>query len=193
MAIVGFADVEGVALYNAAALFEPGKLPHLYRKTHLPFLGYDNFVRAGDSLPVFDTRIGRIGILICYDLRPPEPSRVLALKGAELIILPTNWPEGAEMAADHMAATRAAENKVFYAACNRCGTENGFTFIGKSGIYGLAGQTLAKAGPGEEVIIAEMDLNLARNKRNVVIPGKYELAVFESRRPELYREISREP
>ncbi len=192
-AVVGFADAEGASLYNAAAFFEPNEPTRLYRKTHLPFLGYDNYVRPGDSLPVLDTRLGKIGILVCFDLRPPEPSRVLALKGAELIVLPTNWPEGADFAPDHMAACRAAENKVFFATCNRVGAEGGFRFIGKSGIYGLGGQTLARAGDGEEVIQADIDLNLARNKRNVTIPGKYETTVFESRRPELYREIEREP
>jgi predicted amidohydrolase len=189
LAIVGFAEREGDLVYNSAALFEPGVAPRIYRKSHLPELGLDKFVEAGDTLPVFDTALGRIGVLICFDLRVPEASRVLTLKGAELIALPTNWPEGAETSAEHVAIARAAENRVFMATCNRVGEENGFRFIGKSKIVSPSGQVVAAAGSGEEVIFANLDLAEARNKRNVMIPGKYETAVIDCRRPELYEEL----
>jgi 5-aminopentanamidase len=190
-AVAGSACRNGGRIYNAAFLFEPTGKTRLYAKTHLPELGLDKFVAAGDELPVFDTAIGRIGIAVCFDLRPPEPIRVLALKGAELIVLPTNWPEGAEFAPAHMAAVRANENRVFLAACNRVGTENGFRFIGQSGIWDVAGKCLASAGDGEETIFADVDLAAAREKRVRVIPGKYETTVFESRRPELYGELTK--
>jgi predicted amidohydrolase len=185
--VVGFAEAatDGT-IYNAAALFEAGAGPRIYRKTHLPELGLDKFVGLGDQLPVFDTRHGKIGILICFDLRPPEPSRVLALAGAELIVLPTNWPRGAEVSAHHVAITRAAENRVFFATCNRVGEENGFQFIGGSKIIGPSGHVLAAAGEGEEIIMADVNLAEATIKRSVMIPGKYETTVFDSRRPELY-------
>lgn len=187
LAVVGFAELcpDG-KVANAAALVEPGKPVRIYRKTHLPFLGLDRFVEPGQELEVFETAIGRIGILICYDQRPPEPARVLALRGADLIVLPTNWPVGAETSATIVAPTRAAENRVFYAACNRTGTEHGFDFIGHSGIYDVVGKTLAKAGVEEAVLIADLDFAEARNKRTVNIPGEYEMAIFDSRRPELY-------
>jgi predicted amidohydrolase len=188
-AVFGFAGSDEAGLYNGAILVEPSGRMRLFRKVHLPELGLDKFVAPGNDLPVFDTELGRIGILVCFDLRVPEAARVLALRGADLIVLPTNWPEGADFAADFMAPVRAAENKVFLAASNRVGTEGGFRFIGKSGIFGVGGQTLAKAGDGEEVLEAELDLSLARNKRNVVIPGRYESTVFGSRRPDLYGPI----
>jgi len=191
--VLGFAGKNDAGLFNAAALIEPSGAVRLYAKTHLPELGLDIFVVPGSELRAFDTGIGRIGIVVCFDLRPPEPIRVLALQGAELIVLPTNWPEGADFAPAHMAAVRANENRVFLAACNRVGTENGFRFIGKSGIWDVAGKCLASAGDGEEVLVADLDLAQAREKRVRVIPGRYESTTFDSRRPELYGEIVRSP
>jgi len=187
---VGFAERSGHQVFNTAALFEPGKEVRYYRKVHLPELGLDKFVIPGDDLPVFDTAFGRLGILICFDLRVPEAARVLALKGVELIVLPTNWPEGAEASAEHLVIARAAENRVFLVACNRVGEENGFRFIGRSKIVAPSGQVIAAAGTGEEVIVADIDLADARVKRNVIIPGKFETTVFDCRRPELYGEIA---
>lgn len=188
--VVGYAVADDGELYNEVALMEPGVRDRYYRKSHLPELGYDKFVVAGDELAVFDTRHGRIGLLICFDLRPPEAARVLALKGAELIILPTNWPNGAQVSAEHVSIARASENRVFIATCDRVGTENGFSFIGLSKIIAPNGKVLAEAGSDEEIIVADIDLAEARIKRNVVIPGKYEMTVFDSRRPELYGVLS---
>jgi predicted amidohydrolase len=190
-AVVGFAEqgIEG-ELFNAAAIFEPGQPARYYRKTHLPFLGYDRFANPGDELEIFETRWGKIGVLICFDLRPPEAARTLALKGAELIVLPTNWPVGAEVSADHVSIARAAENKVFFATCDRVGYENGTHFIGRSKIIHTSGRVLASAGDAEEILIADIDLAEARNKRIVNIPGEYEMEVFGSRQPSLYRQIT---
>jgi len=190
LAVVGYAESEGEKLYNAAVLLEPNSAPRTYRKTHLPELGLDKFVLAGEALPVFETRLGKIGILICFDLRPPEAARVLALAGAELIVLPTNWPLGAEVSAAHIAISRAAENRVFVATCNRVGDEHGFTFIGQSKIVDVTGKVLAAAGSIEETIIADIDLSAARQKRTIAIPGKYETEVFASRNPGLYESLA---
>ena len=189
IAIFGFSEFTGGEYYNTAALLQPNKEPEYYRKTHLPELGYDRFVTVGRELPVFETKFGRIGILICFDVRFPEASRVLALKGADAIFLPTNWPNGAEISAEVLAVARAAENKVFMITCNRVGTEKGFKFIGRSKIIDPMGQVLASAGSGEEFIVADINFELSRNKRNVTIPGKHETTVFESRRTELYGPI----
>ncbi|MCW5942539.1 MAG: carbon-nitrogen hydrolase family protein [Fimbriimonadaceae bacterium] len=186
LAVVGFAEIEGDALYNSAVLFEPGRDPRYYRKTHLPELGYDHHVTIGDRLEVLDTRLGRIGILICFDIRPPEAMRVLALQGAELVVLPTNWPEGAQAAAELFGPVRAAESRVWYAACDRVGTENGVTFIGMSQIVTPDGVRLGMLGAEPGVLVADIDLADARRKRVTRVAGKYEHTVFASRRPELY-------
>lgn len=184
--VMGMARKDGDKLWNSAILLEPGQAARVYDKTHLPLLGFDRHVEPGGSIPVFETRIGRIGIGVCFDVRSPEFCRVLMLKGADILALPTNWPNGGSASADIVAPARAAENRIFVAACNRVGEENGFRFIGKSGIYNPLGQTLAKAGDQEEWIMADLDFAESRLKRTIVIPGVYETTVIESRRPELY-------
>ncbi len=185
--VVGFAES---GLYNTAALFDTDREPVYYRKTHLPELGYDKFASTGDALDVFETSVGRVGILICFDVRHPEAARTLGLKGADIIALPTNWPTGADISADNLCIARAVENKVFVITANRIGTEIGYSFIGKSKIIAPSGQVLDQAtGNEEKTLIADLDLSIARNKRNVTVPGKHETTILESRRPELYGQI----
>ena len=185
--IVGFAEK---GLYNTAVLFDSDAAPLIYRKTHIPELGYDKFANTGDSLDVFETSVGRIGSLICFDVRHPEAARSLGLRGADIIALPTNWPTGADISADNLCIARAVENKVFVITANRVGSENGYAFIGKSKIIAPSGQVLDGAHGNEEaVLVAELDLSIARNKRNVTVPGKHETTILESRRPELYGQI----
>ena len=81
------------------------------------------------------TRAGlKVGMHICYDGGFPETARVLTLLGADLLVLPTNWPTHSECAAEHMIPTRAMENTVYVMAVNRVGEESGFRFIGRSSI-----------------------------------------------------------
>lgn len=188
-AVVGFAGSDGQKLYNGAILFEPNGRMRRYVKTHLPELGFDKYVVRGSRLPVFDTALGRIGILICYDIRFPEAARVLGLERADIIAVPTNWPEGAEVSPHYMAPARAAENRLFVVTCNRVGVENGFRFIGKSAIHDITGLATASAGNEEAVLVADIDIVRARNKRTVVIPGKYETDTFATRYPEIYGRI----
>jgi len=188
--VFGLAGAVDGKRYNLAFLVEPTGAVHRYAKAHLPELGFDNFVTPGPDLPVFDTAIGKIGMLICFDIRMPEAMRVMMLQGAEIIALPTNWPTGAEISAQVIAPARAAENRVFLATCNRVGDENGFHFIGQSGIFGLKGEPLAQAGTGEEIIFADINPADAQIKRTITVPGKHETTVVEARRPELYRDLT---
>jgi predicted amidohydrolase len=124
---------------------------------------------------------------ICYDGAFPEPSRAMALDGADLIVLPTNWPPGAECTAEFVINTRAMENNVYYMAVNRVGVERGFRFIGKSKICGPNGDVLALANHEDETILyAEIDPAKARRKRIIRVPGKHEIDRFADRRPEMY-------
>lgn len=192
--VFGFIGESGGELFNGAMVMAPKRRPYLYKKSHLPELGVDKFVKPGRELGVIEIpgRDGpiKLGVLVCYDCRFPEPCRVLALEGADLIALPTNWPQGAEISANHVGIVRASENRVYFASCNRVGTEHGFSFIGQSKIIDPVGKVLAAAGGGEETLIAEIDPARAREKRTVNIPGKYELDIMGVRQPDLYRRIT---
>lgn len=178
-------------LYNSAALIGPDGLIARYRKTHLPFLGVDRYLAAGDTLPgPFETPVGRLGLLICYDLRFPEPSRVLAMSGAQVILLPTAWPSAATLYPDFMAQSRASENSIFLVAANRVGEERGTRYLGRSVIVGPDGEMLAEAdAESEEILCAEIDPDRSDLKQRIFVPGEYELYLFDDRRPELYRPI----
>lgn len=186
--IVGFAGVSGDHIYNGALLIEPNGTVSQYVKTHLPDLGLDRFVTPGDDLPVFETEIGRIGILICFDLRPPEPSRVMALKGADIICLPTNWPLGAT---GYLSlGVRSSENRVFFAASNRIGSERGYEFQGNSAIYDPSGKPLSALETEDDIVIAVCDFSQARQKTVHVPASGYDFTIFKSRRPELYEVLT---
>jgi predicted amidohydrolase len=175
-------------LFNACALVGPAGPPATYRKIHLPFLGVDRFATPGDRpFAVHDLGGLRVGMTICYDGSFPESSRVLTLLGADLVLLPTNWPTGAQTTVCYAVQVRAFENRIYYAAVNRVGEERGFRFIGQSRLVDCAGELLAAAGPdGEEIVLASIDPERARAKRIVKIPGQYELDRIAHRRPEMY-------
>ncbi|MEP0767019.1 MAG: carbon-nitrogen hydrolase family protein [Fimbriimonadia bacterium] len=186
-AAIGFTERGDPGLFNSAALLGPDGLLGVYRKTHLPWIGLDRFADKGSALPVFDTPFGRFGILICYDLRFPEAGVSLALRGADAILVPTNWPEGAESSPHFLAPARANENRLYVIASNRVGEEAGFRFIGKSGIWGFDGKPIAFADHADETILtATIDPEKARQKRVIVKPGEFESEPLADRRPELY-------
>lgn len=189
--VFGLLERDGDSIYNACVLVSPAGLLGAYRKIHLPYLGIDRFATPGDRpFAVHDWQGVRVGLNICYDSGFPESSRVMALAGADLIVLPTNWPRGAETLAEHAIPTRALENNVFYLAVNRAGEERGFGFIGRSQLCGLDGTVLAKTeGTGEESFTYEVDLALARNKRIVRVPGLHVIDRVADRRPEMYDPI----
>lgn len=182
-------DSPGI-VYNSAVLVGPGGLVGVYRKAHLPLLGVDRFTTPGDTeFPVWETSIGRVGIAICYDLRFPEAMRALALAGADIVALPTNWPDGSQNAPQFVTRTRALENRVFVLACNRCGEESGFWFFGHSQITDPRGNVLAEAEADEAICYAEIEPAEARQKRIVLRPGEFELDTVGDRRPDLYRRL----
>jgi len=179
--------------YNAAVLVGPEGLIGKYRKNHLPFLGVDRFIDAGNEpLQVYKTPIGNIGINICYDCTFPESARIMALLGADIIALPTNWPEGREKIINYVVNTRAYENRVHLVAADRVGNERGARFLGRSKIVSASGDTLVEAsGDNEETIYAEVSLAEARQKHIVIKAGEFEVDLIHDRRPELYGELTK--
>lgn len=190
-AIFGMIEVDGDSVYNAAVLTGPQGVVGSYRKVHLPYLGVDMHVAYGDRpFAVHDIGGLRVGINICYDSAFPEATRTLALLGADLIALPTNWPPGAECVAAHVLNTRAMENAVYFAAANRVGSERGFDFIGRSRICATKGETLAASEDTSETILyAEIDPELSRSKTAVREPGRHAIDRMADRRPEMYGQL----
>jgi predicted amidohydrolase len=161
--VTGFCERQGDDLYNSAAIVSARGLEGLYRKLHL-FMNEGDFFVSGDrGLPVFDRPYGRIGMQICFDWSFPEPWRVLALAGAEIVAHPANFvlPGKAQRA----IPVHAMLNRIFVANANRVGSEGELTFTGQSLIAGLDGELLAEATPTEPgVVAAEIDPSAARNK-----------------------------
>ena len=203
--VAGSLESSGNELFNVALCVSPAGLSACYRKTHLPHLGVDHFTSPGgadwnpkdadsrDPYPVFEVDGVRVGVLICYDASFPEASRILTLKGADLIVLPTNWPPGAEPTADYVINARASENKVYYISVNRIGHERGFDFIGKSKICDVHGNTLEFADhQKEQMLSAEIDEREARDKRIQRTAGHW-VDRLADRRPELYGRVCETP
>ena len=164
--IYGFEERgEDGAIHNSANLVAPTGLVGTYRKLHLGIpLETDRFT-PGDALPVFTTELGPIGISICYDFyNNPELSRVLALKGARLLVNPTGRSD-LPRAREHLAQAtmvRAHENLVAAVSANRVGSSHGPpTWAGGSAIatarYPGFPELLAQAGADEELVAAEVD------------------------------------
>jgi predicted amidohydrolase len=191
-AIFGMLEEEGPRIFNTCVLVGPDGLVGAYRKIHLPHLGVDMFTTPGDRpFAVHQAGPMRIGMHICYDGAFPEAARVMALDGADLIVLPTNWPPGARCTADFLTNCRAMENHVYYAAVDRIGVEREFTFIGQSRICEPGGSTIAEAPHDQPAVLyAEVDVDIPRNKHLVRVPGKHEIDRFADRRPEMYGPIT---
>ncbi len=187
-AIIGMLEADGDRIFNAAVLIGPKGVGGLYRKVHLPYLGIDMFTSYGDRpFTVHDVAGLRVGMNICYDAAFPEAARCLALLGADLIALPTNWPPGAECTAECTIRSRAMENAVYYAAINRVGDERGFHFIGMSSICAPNGDVLAVShGTDEQILYAEIDPARSRRKHIIRVPDKHEIDRIADRRPEMY-------
>jgi len=175
-------------LYNSAALVDASGTRAVYRKAHLWDSEKLVFTPGDAALPTVDTEVGRVAVMVCYDLEFPEWTRLAALDGADLIAAPVNWPgyswpEGERPAEVVKAQAAAAANGVFVAVADRCRTERGVSWISGSLIaspegYMLAGPVLADR---PAVLTAACDLPRARDKH---VSGRNDL--LADRRPELY-------
>jgi len=166
--VAGIYERVGPVIYNTAVLIgRKGELVGTYRKTHLPREEVEGGLTPGDSYPLFQTDFGKIGLLICWDLQFPEPWRALALKGAEVILLPI-WG-GSEV----LAQARAIENHVFLVTSS---------YDMKTFIVDPAGKVLAEANKKQPVAVAELYLD-----RKIVQPwlGDMKTRTWKERRPDI--------
>ena len=192
----GLIEEEKDKLYNTSVLIGPQGLIGSYRKLHL-FHEEKLFFEPGNlGLPVFDLPFGRVGMLLCYDLRFFEAGRILMLKGADLICVPTNWlvlfdrqgfDERGYAMQNYASMVMANTNSIFLACANRVGTERGTTFFGRSMIVGPSGWPLeGPAGEKEEkILLARINLSDARTGKT---KSKYN-DVVRDRRHDVYGEM----
>jgi len=154
-------------LYNSAVLLGPDGHIGTYRKVHQP--GDEVHVYyPGEGFPVFDTAIGKIGLLICYDKMFPESTRELALQGAEILVMPTAWPlskVGADPMTDSMGkyydlldSVRAFENQCWFISSDLSGIHGEHEFYGHSRIVSPDGMSVAECGFEEGMVVAELDI-----------------------------------
>jgi predicted amidohydrolase len=186
----GFAERGDDGLvYNSAAVVDQTGVIGVYRKVHLWDREKLWFAPGGEPPRVFDTPAGRIGVLVCYDLEFPEMPRMLALAGAELICVPTNWPYVERPESERppevtigMGAARV--NRVFIACCDRTGTERGQSWTAGTSIMNEQGWVLdcqTGAGPAS----ATVDLARSHDKTYTELAD-----ALADRRPELYGAVA---
>ena len=160
LVIVGsMPEPHGDKVFNTAYVVDNGRWPGIYRKLHLfSLLGEDKAFDSGDSWLLAETSIGKIGVIICYDLRFPELSRRLALEGAQVICVPAQWPKPRQEHWRTLLRARAIENQLFVVASNACGLIGKLDFFGMSMIIDPKGEVLAEAGEAECEIVAPLDM-----------------------------------
>lgn len=199
--VLPFGERTNTGMYNAALVTNAqGDIIGIYRKTHIPAYfpnkqaggtgSYEKFYfTPGGDLPVFDVDGVKIGVQICNDRLYPEGSRVLALRGAEIISMPIAYsvysdPEHRNSIWELAIRSRAFENGVFVVAANRVGLEGVRQHLGRSMIVHPNGAIIAEASnETEELLVQEIDLD-------AVSAARKKFPWWRDRRPELYRPIS---
>lgn len=190
--VVGFCESDGTQRYNAAAALTGDGVLAVYRKVHQP-LGESLFYAAGDGFAAFDSPIGRMGLLICYDKAFPEAGRALALDGAEIVACVSAWPASRTASAGNLAEdrwtqrfnlfdqARALENQIVWVAANQTGTFGSLRFVANAKVVGPGGDVLATTGTGSGLAIAAVDLE------ETVTTARRAMFHLGDRRPDLYR------
>jgi len=178
--VLGMPEMDPVTglFYNSAALIGPRGVMGCHRKSH-PYISEPKWAAAGDAgHQVFDTPLGRIGILICMDIHFIETARLLALQDADIICHVSNWL--AERTPAPYWISRAMENSCYLLESNRWGLERGVQFSGGSCIIEPDGTLAAVVDSGDGIAQATIDIRRSRQRRVLGQP------VFKQRRPDLY-------
>lgn len=194
--VFGFIEHEECCFYNSAAVVGPFGLAGIYRKLHL-FYEEKLFFEPGNlGLPVFNLPWGKVGVLICYDLRFFEAGRILMLKGADIICVPTNWvvlfdqqgiDEQGYCMQNYAAMVMANTNQLYLACANRIGEERGTSFLGRSMIIGPTGWPLNGPASGDKEDILLSTVNLSDSRRGKIRNNLNDLV--RDRRTDIYDEM----
>jgi beta-ureidopropionase len=186
-------DMTGIYYNTAAVIDADGKYLGKFRKLHIPHCDpgfWEKFYfRPGNlGTPVFDTKVGKVGVYICYDRHFPEGWRALGLGGAEIVFNPSATVAGLSEYLWKLEQTAAAANNIYYVgAINRPGIEEPWKigeFYGTSYFANPRGQVIAEAPRGGDVIVtADLDLDMIRQVRNV-------WQFYRDRRPDAYAALT---
>ncbi|WP_447643869.1 nitrilase family protein [Nocardioides zeae] len=189
--VAGIAESDGVQLFDTAVLIGPEGFIGKYRKTHL-WNREKLIFTPGSSYPVFETRIGRIGLLVCWDIWFPEVARILTAQGADVICSVNNWvwtppplfDDAGNCMASYLTMGASHVNSVPIVAANRVGEERGGKFLGCSLITGVNGWPTSSIADAEEEEVLYADLDLAAARSAVVWSDLNDLP--RDRRTDLY-------
>ena len=192
--VVGFCEADGGQRYNSAAIVTGDGVIGVHRKIHQP-LGENLHYAPGDKLRAFDSPVGRLGALICYDKTFPEASRALALDGAQVITCISAWPASRTATVGDLAAdrwthrfnvfdqARALENQVIWVASNQTGTFGKLRFVGQAKVVGPGGDVLDTTGVGDGLAVAEIDIAQALDT------ARRSMFYLGDRRPDAYADV----
>lgn len=169
---LGLCEQAGDLRYNTAVCLDGTGVLGVHRKVHQP-LNEDASYAAGSEFTAFDTPVGRLGMMICYDKAFPEAARSLALDGAEVVAVMSAWPAGRtdrhpDLAQDRWTQrfdlfdrARALENQVVVVSANQAGVFGDLQFVGSAKVVGPGGEVLAHTGVGEGMAVATIDVEHA--------------------------------
>lgn len=175
------ANVKGGKIYNTAYVFDrEGSCIADYDKIHLfTPMGEHEYFSYGSRKVHFTLDGIKCSIIICYDVRFPELTRVLTLSGVDVFFVVSQWPSIRIPHVNVLTEARAIENQMFLVYCNSCGKAGETTYGGASSLIAPWGAVLKRAGTGEEIITSELDLKIVEEIRNSI-------NVFRDRKPDLY-------
>ncbi|MFJ5841767.1 carbon-nitrogen hydrolase family protein [Streptomyces shenzhenensis] len=167
--VAGYCEIADDTRYNSVVCVSGDGVLGNHRKVHQP-LNEDASYASGDRFHAFDTPVGRIGMMICYDKAFPESARALALDGAEIGVCVSAWPgartsPAADLAQDRWKRrfdlfdrARALENQIVWLSANQAGTFGSLRFVGSAKVVDPGGDILADTGVGAGLAVAELDV-----------------------------------
>jgi predicted amidohydrolase len=189
--VAGYCETAGDRRYNSVVCVTGDGVLGNHRKVHQP-LSEDASYASGDRFDAFDTPVGRIGMMICYDKAFPESARALALDGAQIGVCVSAWPGSRTNAATDLAddrwkrrfdlfdRARALENQMVWVSANQAGSFGSLRFVGSAKVVDPGGEILAETGVGPGVAVAELDVARALEM------ARRSMAHLRDRRPETY-------
>ena len=176
MAVAGsLPEQKAGQIFNTLYLVDrDGEIRARYRKLHLfPLTGEDLHYTRGDEMVTVDTSLGRLGTMICYDLRFPELARRLCLDGARLFVVSAQWPLARVAHWQTLIRARAIENQAWFICSDRTGTDPaGLVFPGSSMIVDPNGSVLGLGDDKPGIIMADIDMDLVEQVRQTIPVGQ---------------------